>query len=144
MTTLTSGLAALNLRTRPSIVRPSGPLKRFQNRRVTPPSDEIPTSSQPPSASDDAAAPIAAARNARRGTEGSFAEVGSARAMPLYVSHPMPFAKHNEHQTCRACSFAALLLLALLPAQRPLADASPPASQLATYQNPLDVRIADP
>jgi len=56
----------------------------------------------------------------------------------------MPFAKHNEEQTCRACPLTALLLLSLLPTQQLLADAPPLTSQPATYQNPLDVRIADP
>ena len=64
--------------------------------------------------------------------------------MPLYVSHPMPFAKHNDDQTRRACLFTALLLLALLPGQQLLADAPGPTSRPATYRNPLDVSVADP
>src|SRR5688572_28725002 len=84
MTTRTSGCRLLNLRTRPSMVRPSGPLNMFQKRIVTAPPGP-PPSPQPGSASDAAAVP-AAARNARRARRRRDRGVGSAGALPLYVS----------------------------------------------------------
>src|SRR5687767_7208011 len=102
MITFTSGWVALNLRTSPSIVRPSGPLNMFQKRTVTAPPPDVPKSSHPLSASDDAA-PSVAPRNTRRGIDRPAVEVGPAPVMPLYVSRhdddceaPIPLDRRRD------------------------------------------------
>jgi hypothetical protein len=120
------------------MVRPSGPVNPFQKRSVIALLDV--TSSQPPSANADAL-PSAAARNARRGIDKGCAEVGSAGAMPLYVSHPPENAKGLK-QLMRSPYRLIVLLAIALGVHFTKADA-PPATQ-PTYQNALKVELADP
>jgi beta-xylosidase len=44
----------------------------------------------------------------------------------------------------RVSHLAAAILLALLPARQGFADAPRPSTQPATYQNPIDLKVADP